>query len=55
MSALGLRALTCAQVDLFGASYAAPPGAVTLDINDTVDVVHSYEQVSLFNAHEDAR
>jgi hypothetical protein len=29
-----------AMVDLYCASYPKPPAAVTLDIDDTVDVVH---------------
>ena len=29
--------------------------AVTLDIDDTVDVVHGHQQLSLFNAHYDER
>ena len=37
------------------ASYARPPAAVTLDIDDTVDVVHGHQQLSLFNAHYDER
>ena len=32
-----------------------PPKAVTLDIDDTVDVVHGHQQLSLFNAHYDER
>jgi hypothetical protein len=28
---------------------------VTLDIDDTVDVVHGHQQLSLFNAHYDER
>ncbi|MGC2413424.1 MAG: IS1380 family transposase [Stellaceae bacterium] len=43
------------MVDLYCASYAAPPAAVTLDIDDTVDVVHGHQQLSLFNAHYDER
>jgi Transposase DDE domain group 1 len=39
------------MVDLYCASYASPPAAVTLDIDDTVDVVHGHQQLSLFNAH----
>jgi hypothetical protein len=31
------------------------PDAVTLDIDDTVDVVHEHQQLSLFNAHYDER
>ena len=43
------------MVDLYCASYTAPPAAVTLDIDDTVDVVHGHQQLSLFNAHYDER
>jgi hypothetical protein len=32
-----------------------PPAAVTLDIDDTVNVVHGHQQLSLFNAHYDER
>ena len=60
--ALGERALVArsdppdgVMVDLYCASYAVPPAAVTLDIDDTVDVVHGHQQLSLFNAHYDER
>src|SRR6266480_196354 len=43
------------MVDLYCASYATPPAAVTLDIDDTVDVVHGHQQLSFFNAHYDER
>ena len=43
------------MVDLYCASYAAPPEAVVLDIDDTLDVVHGHQQLSLFNAHYDER
>jgi hypothetical protein len=43
------------MVDLYCASYTAPPAAVMLDIDDTVDVVHGHQQLSLFNAHYDER
>src|SRR4030088_757338 len=43
------------MVDLYCASYTTPPEAVTLDIDDTVDVVHRHQQLSLFNAHYDER
>ena len=43
------------MVDLYCASYAAPPEAVVLDIDDTLDVVHGHQQLSLFNAHHDER
>lgn len=42
-------------IDLYCASYPAPPKAVTLDIDDTLDVVHGHQQLSLFNAHYDER
>jgi hypothetical protein len=42
-------------VDLYCASYATPPAAVTLDIDDTLDVVHGHQQLSLFNAHYNKR
>jgi hypothetical protein len=32
--------MTYAMVDVYCASYRRPPGAITLDIDDTVDVVH---------------
>ena len=43
------------MVDLWCASYAKPPQAVTFDIDDTVDVVHGHQQLALFNAHYDER
>ncbi|WP_292226323.1 transposase [Mesorhizobium sp.] len=42
-------------VDLWLSSYAAPPKSGTLDIDDTVDVVHGHQQLSLFNVHYDER
>jgi len=42
-------------VDLWCASYATPPEAVTLDIDDTCDEVHGTQQLSMFNAHYDER
>src|ERR1700710_1182857 len=47
--------MTYAMVDVYCASYSRPPRAVTLDIDDTVDVVHGRQQLSLFNAHYDER
>jgi Transposase DDE domain group 1 len=43
------------MVDLYCTSYATPPAAATLDIDDTLDVVHGHQQLSLFNAHYDER
>jgi hypothetical protein len=36
-------------------SYPGEPASVTLDIDDTCDVVHGHQQLSLFNAHYDER
>jgi len=47
--------LTYALVDQWMASYATPPSSVTLDIDDTCDVAHGHQQLSLFNAHYDER
>jgi hypothetical protein len=47
--------MSYAMVDIYCASYARPPRAVTLDIDDTVDVVHGDQQLALFNAHYDER
>src|ERR1700740_2596779 len=43
--------LTYALVDQWMASYATAPSRVTLDIDDTCDVAHGHQQLSLFNAH----
>lgn len=53
-NAPGLReviGLMRAMVGLYCASYPRPPAAVTLDIDDTVDVAHGHQQLSLFNSH----
>jgi Transposase DDE domain group 1 len=47
--------LMAVMVDVWCASYPVPPAAVTLDIDDTLDVVHGHQQLSLFNAHYDER
>jgi Transposase DDE domain group 1 len=36
-------------------SYEREPASITLDIDDTCDVVHGHQQLSLFNAHNDER
>ena len=46
-----VAAMSYALIDIYCASHAHPPRAVTLDIDDTVDVVHGVQQLSLFNAH----
>jgi len=50
-----LARLMGVMVDLYCASYETPPAAVTLDIDDTLDVVHGHQQLALFNAHYDER
>jgi hypothetical protein len=47
--------MTYATIDIYCASYSRAPAVVTLDIDDTVDVVHGRQQLSLFNAHYDER
>jgi hypothetical protein len=46
-----VAAMSYALIDIYCASYARPPREITLDIDDTVDVVHGAQQLSLFNAH----
>src|SRR6201989_2953385 len=41
------------MVVLYCSSYDRPPASVTLDIDDTLDVVHGHQQLSMFNAHYD--
>ncbi len=43
------------MVALWCQSYPKPPASITLDIDDTADVVHGHQQMSLFNAHQDER
>jgi len=43
--------MTDAMVDLYCASYAQPPAAVPLDIDDTPDIVHGHQELSLYNSH----
>lgn len=47
--------LTYALVEQWIASYEREPASVILDIDDTCDVVHGHQQLSLFNAHYDER
>ena len=44
-----------ALVAQYCASYDMPLASVTLDIDDTLDVVHGHQQLSMFNAHYDER
>jgi hypothetical protein len=45
--------LSYALVDQWMDSYETAPSSVTLDIDDTCDVAHGHQQLSLFNAHYD--
>ena len=47
--------LTGTLVDIYCASYPAPPAAVTLDIDDTCDVGHGMQQLSFWNGHHGER
>jgi hypothetical protein len=40
-----------AMIAIYCASYPVPPQEVTLDIDDTCDVVHGYQQLSFWNGH----
>ncbi len=50
-----VAAMSYALIDIYRASYARPPRAVTLDIDDTVDAVHGTQQLSLSNTHHGER
>ena len=47
--------MTYAMIDLYCHSHDRPPASVILDIDDTCDVVHGNQQLSLFHAHYDER
>jgi len=50
-----VAAMSYAMIDIYCASYPRPPREVTLDMDDTCDVVHGTQQLSLFNAHHGER
>jgi hypothetical protein len=50
-----LARMLAAMVGIYCASYPKPPEAVTLDIDDTCDVVHGYQQLSFWNGHHGER
>jgi hypothetical protein len=50
-----LAKMLAAMIDIYCASYPAAPAAVTLDIDDTCDVVHGYQQLSFWNGHHGER
>ena len=39
------------KIDLYCHSFARPPAAIELDIDDTEDPVHGQQELALFNAH----
>jgi hypothetical protein len=43
------------MIDIYCTSYPSAPEAVTLDIDDTCDVVHGYQQLSFWNGHHGER
>jgi Transposase DDE domain group 1 len=47
--------MSYAMIDIHCASYPRPPREVTLDIDDTLDVAHGAQQLSLFNTHHGER
>ena len=55
LSRIEMGRLTAALVDIFCRSFPIPPAAITLDIDETCDAVYGHRQLSLFNAHYDAR
>ena len=46
-----LAKLMGAMIAIYCDSYPVPPEAVTLDIDDTCDVVHGFQQLSFWNGH----
>ena len=54
-SRIEVARMTAALIDIFFRSFAVPPAAITLDIDDTCGPVHGHQQLSLFNAHYDTR
>lgn len=50
-----LAGMMAAMIGVYCASYPVPPAAVTLDIDDTCDVVHGYQQLSFWNGHHGER
>ena len=50
-----LAKMLAAMIDIYCASYQVPRAAVALDIDDTCDVVHGYQQLSFWNGHHGER
>ena len=47
--------LTAALIDQFCASFPTPPTEITLDIDDTLDIVYGGQQLSFWNGHHEER
>jgi hypothetical protein len=47
--------LTYALIDVWCRSYTKPPAGVVLDTDDTPDIVHGHQKLSLWNSHYDER
>ena len=47
--------MTAALIDIFCRSLPAPPPAMTLDIDDSCERLHGYQQLSLFHSHYETR
>ena len=47
--------MMAAMIGIYCSSYPDEPKAVTLDIDDTCDVVHGYQQLSFWNGHHGER
>ena len=47
--------MTAALIDQFCTSFPVPPEEITLDIDDTLDIVHGGQQLSFWNAHHNER
>ena len=50
-----LARMMAAMIGIYCASYPEVATAVTLDIDDTCDVVHGYQQLSFWNGHHGER
>jgi hypothetical protein len=54
-SRIAIARMMLAMLEVFCASYARPPAAIVLDIDDTLDRMHGQRQLALFNAHYNER
>jgi hypothetical protein len=54
-TAIALKRMMAAMVELFCDSFADVPRRIVLDIDDTEDRVHGNQELALFHAHYDSR